>query len=116
MYDEPTNEDRAEWARAGVWAFGEETNQIRKDGSMNDELETITQDLLSDIMHLCDVEGFDFDDVLRRARGNYDEERAEAGMCSECETTEDVESSYCGSFCPVCFAKHCEECGVCADD
>ena len=39
------------------------------------ERETAVQDLLSDLMHLCDRKGFDFDDVLRMAKNNYEAER-----------------------------------------
>lgn len=36
--------------------------------------------------------------------------------CCECGTNQEVESSYCGSFCRQCFETHCVECGVCGND
>src|SRR5262245_15241049 len=38
------------------------------------------------------------------------------GECGQCEDTEEVTSTYCGSLCPECLAEHCEECEVCAKD
>jgi hypothetical protein len=37
-------------------------------------------------------------------------------VCSECGARDEVESSYCGSFCRECFEAHIEQCGVCAAD
>jgi len=37
--------------------------------------DTEPQDMLTDIMHLCDLCGFNFEDMLRFARNNYEAER-----------------------------------------
>jgi hypothetical protein len=37
-------------------------------------------------------------------------------LCSECSAWEDVESTYCGSFCEEHLAEHLEECEPCARD
>lgn len=43
---------------------------------VKDECEdTEPQDMLTDIMHLCELCGFDFEDMLRLARSNYEAER-----------------------------------------
>lgn len=37
--------------------------------------DTEPQDMLTDIMHLCDLCGFEFESMLRMARNNYEAER-----------------------------------------
>lgn len=37
--------------------------------------ETEPQDMLTDILHLCELCGFDFEAMLRMARNNYEAER-----------------------------------------
>lgn len=69
---EPTNADRADWALTAVKVFAEETGMGPDRG--NEELFTVLQDLLCDIMHLCDVEGVSFEEVFGQARGVYNEE------------------------------------------
>lgn len=39
------------------------------------DAETNAQDMLTDIMHLCELCGFDFESMLRMARNNYEAER-----------------------------------------
>jgi hypothetical protein len=34
----------------------------------------LVTDLLADLMHFCEAKGFDFDELLESARGNYGEE------------------------------------------
>lgn len=77
------NEERAEWADAAVSAFQAETRV---------DLEDALCDLLADLMHWSDRNGFDFDNELRRARDHYDE-----------ETTPDPENG------PV--VRYCDDCG-----
>lgn len=62
------NSDRAAWARNAIVAFMATVGGDREDA---------LPDLLTDLMHMADVDGDDFDDDLRRARGNYEEEIAE---------------------------------------
>lgn len=64
------NDDRAEWARVAVRAFIGET-QTDKDDAV--------ADLLADLMHLCDRDGYYFERELERAQRMYGEEtKAEA--------------------------------------
>lgn len=37
-------------------------------------------------------------------------------QCSECEGDEDIESTYCGSFCQECLRAHLEKCDICRTD
>lgn len=66
-----TNNDRAEWARAAVDVFAEKTG-LDKSG---DDLDTMIGDLIADIMHLCERDGLDFEQVLHRGKMYFEEER-----------------------------------------
>lgn len=37
-------------------------------------------------------------------------------QCQDCDATDGVESTPCGSFCKECFDGHCQVCGVCAHE
>ena len=65
-----TNVDRAGWAHEAVQKFAEVTGLT----ASNDTLDTKVGDLLSDLMHLTLIEGLDFDEILERARGYFQEE------------------------------------------
>jgi len=54
-------------------------------GAENEDRETVLQDLLSDLMHLCDQDGLDFDALAERAAGHHREE---------------VDGADCGDDCP----------------
>jgi hypothetical protein len=56
---------RAEWAETALRAFQEETGTDDED---------MLADLLCDMMHWCDREGFVFKEALRRATSHYGEE------------------------------------------
>ena len=71
--DEPSNEQRAEWAYAAVEAFACKTRQDSS-GDLKHDLECVVSDLLCDLMHLSDRDGFDFDRAMNSAAGNYQEE------------------------------------------
>jgi hypothetical protein len=71
---EPTNGDRANWARAALLAFGE----AAPGDSLDEEPETVVADLLGDMMHFCRRAGVDFDECLRRGTGYHRDESAEA--------------------------------------
>lgn len=64
------NDNRAAWAATALNAFADVTmmNTAGEDG------ETILGDLLADLMHWCDRNGVDFNDMLERARDHYEEE------------------------------------------
>lgn len=79
---EPTNRQRAEWARVGVDAFARETYCGRsfteehtpgEDDSASDAY-TMLQDLITDILHLADQCGWPASDLLRRADDMYRQE------------------------------------------
>ena len=59
------NADRAEWAETALRAFQEETGTDDED---------MLADLLCDLMHWCDREGYAFKEALRRASSHYGEE------------------------------------------
>jgi hypothetical protein len=63
-----TNSRRAMRAEDGCIAW-------RGEDQPDDTYETNIGDMLGDLMHLCDRDGFDFDDLLRMGRGNYEAER-----------------------------------------
>lgn len=70
VLEQVNNEDRADWAQAAVSAFADSHGSCE---------EALIPDLLCNLMHLCDREGLKFEDCLRLARGNYEEEIVEDG-------------------------------------
>lgn len=75
-----TNEERADWALIAIEAFARATGQLKAKGQWNDDKAAVISDLLCDLMHYCTggVESGDaledFEKLLERARGNYEEE------------------------------------------
>jgi hypothetical protein len=59
------NADRARWAEAALICFQIETGTDDEDA---------LADLLCDLMHWCDREGYAFKEALRRAKSHYGEE------------------------------------------
>lgn len=51
--------------------------RIGTDLGQGDDLETYICDLIANLMHLCDREGFDFANCLRRGRNHHFEEKRE---------------------------------------
>jgi hypothetical protein len=66
---QPSNLQRAAWAEQGLQAFADQVHM-----SLNDELEDIVADFLSDLMHFCDARNLDFNALLLRAADYYDSE------------------------------------------
>lgn len=66
--DDITNNDHALLAHSALSTFVNEGN-----GDSGED-ETNLQDLLADILHLCDAQGWDFDHLLARARDHHQEE------------------------------------------
>jgi hypothetical protein len=64
---ERMNGDRAEWAAAALRHFQCATGTDYEDASC---------DLICDLMHWCDRNGFDFESTFRRARMHYEAETA----------------------------------------
>jgi len=59
------NHDRAEWAAVALDTFIKHTRT---------DAQSAVQDLVTDLMHLCDRSGLDFEAELERARRMYAEE------------------------------------------
>lgn len=59
---EPTNRERATWARTALKSFTRDTKCDYEDG---------IGDLLCDLMHFANLYGFDFETELTRARRHY---------------------------------------------
>jgi hypothetical protein len=64
---EGRNEDRASFAEAAMGAFHRKCHTEREDG---------LADLLANLMHWADRNGFKFETELRRARMHYEAETA----------------------------------------
>jgi hypothetical protein len=64
---ENMNEQRAEWARAAVIKFSNDTGS---DATTDEAL----RDLLCNMRHYCDQNGWDFDEALARSTACYHEE------------------------------------------
>src|SRR5258706_116142 len=62
---EGMNDKRAAWGERAIVEFQKATGTDREDA---------LSDLLADLFHWCDRNGFDFEHELERARGHYDEE------------------------------------------
>lgn len=84
MRGEPANALRAEWAENAVNTFGIETycgrtftaTVVEQPGE-GDDAYTMIQDLIADALHLARRHGWDADEMLRKARANFEEECAE---------------------------------------
>jgi len=66
-----TNEQRADEARHTLQHF-------KSLGDHDDCVETLAIDLMADILHLLEQEGFDHARVLRTAEGHFHAEKEEA--------------------------------------
>lgn len=71
--EEPTNDSRADRAMQLLWMYADGTGQ-RVAGQYTDELATIVQDALSDLMHYCDREELEYFDIQTKAFRRYREE------------------------------------------
>ncbi len=45
-----------------------------------------------------------------------DDESEAACSINDCDSTDDIQSSYCGSFCAAHLAEHCEHCEICREE
>lgn len=61
---QPTNNQRAAWARSALNHF---TDEVGDAGDMQDNI----GDLICDLRHLCDAEGVDFQQALVNGLSNY---------------------------------------------
>lgn len=83
QFEEPDNNDRAEWANQALTAYSEATRPAEEVeltlGNEDDkeEFQTRLGDLLCDLRHLADQWGVDYDEANDNGLGNYVEERQE---------------------------------------
>jgi hypothetical protein len=67
----PTNRDRSLWAERALKSFARLT---RMSADLRVEPEVVLSDLLTDLMHWCDVQRIDFGHAVGRAHDNHSEE------------------------------------------
>jgi len=79
------NLKRAGWAEVALEAFSVETGM---DGA-NEDRETVLGDLLGDLMHNCDLNVVDFNEVLEKSRRLYEQEIK--CVCKKCKRRHDPE-------------------------
>lgn len=78
MTSEPTNADRARWARNALAVFTAETYGGDHPDTMDrGDLETAVSDLIADLLHFAVSQGFDADEILRSASFHFEAELAE---------------------------------------
>jgi hypothetical protein len=79
------NGERATWGHNAVRTFQKDTGLGDEDG-----LDTAIGDLLGDLMHLCDRESLDFNEMVEKGRHYYEGETS--ARCSKCKRTFDLEN------------------------
>jgi hypothetical protein len=89
------NLERAGWAEKGLEAFGH-TNGV----SFEHEPDSAVGDFLADLMHLCDRDGLNFEDLLGNGRRHYDAE-VDCCKCGEKLKAGD-EAGDCDPVCKKC--------------
>lgn len=68
----PTNAERAEWALNALAMFTAETfGGEHPDAMHDDDLEAAVTDLICDLLHLAECNGFDPQRVVERANSHY---------------------------------------------
>lgn len=88
---ETTNEDRAEWARQGLLAFGRACG-LDRSGDIED-IQLVMGDFLTNLLHLCDLEKIELEDVLDGSYETYLEEwQEEHEDQKELESLEDPQA------------------------
>jgi hypothetical protein len=78
MTTEPTNADRAEWAKQALATFTARTyGGDHPDAMDRGDLETAVYDLIADLLHFAYRQGFDTDAVLASAVLHFEAEQRE---------------------------------------
>lgn len=78
MTTEPTNKDRAGWAKEAIATFAARTYGGDHPDTMDPgDLETAVYDLIADLLHFADRQGFDADCVLAHAVLHFEAEQRE---------------------------------------
>jgi hypothetical protein len=72
MFEEPTNNERADWAHTALAAFADETCQDTS-GDLEHEIGSVIGDLMCNLYHLCDQQGIPHSHV-DHAKDAYEEE------------------------------------------
>ena len=69
---EPTNKDRARWARNALTVFTAETfSGDHPDTMHRDDLECAMGDLVADLLHFAQQKGFDPQAILEQATASF---------------------------------------------
>lgn len=119
----PTNSERASWARQALATFARLTGQDRS-GDLQHDLPSVVGDLLADLMHFCRRQGVDFDACLDTARSHHsvevlEDEEDPDDLCDLCMTS-GVRASrvtYCGKTIGVeCGCDAETQDGACRDE
>ena len=72
---EVTNEMRAEWAKNALTLFTKETYYDRSPEQLTPEdREDAVADLICDLLHYANIQGFNCDDIVRRSAALFKEE------------------------------------------
>ena len=81
MAPKAQNAQRAAWAENAVNTFGVETyggrtftKTVIEQPEEGNDAYTMVQDLIGDLLHLAVQHGWDADDILERAKNNFDYE------------------------------------------
>lgn len=78
MNREPTNADRARWAKNALAVFTAETyGGDHPDTMFRGDLETAVSDLIADLLHFAVRQGFDTDEIIRSAVFHFEAEFAQ---------------------------------------
>jgi hypothetical protein len=100
---EPTNSQRAEWAKRALFVFTRETYSSDHPDTMEPgDLESAIGDLIIDLLHLAVLKSMDVRTIYEHARDMFEQEIAEVGSC-DCK-----ERSWYGTYhdsqCPLRIA------------
>ena len=72
MTIDPTNTDRAAWAKDALAVFTARTfSGDHPDTMARDDLETAVSDLITDLLHYARQQGFDAGGILQNACGHF---------------------------------------------
>lgn len=76
MNQSPDNQDRAEWAEAALVAFTTNVNYGRTPADLDDgDRADAVADLICDLLHYAEQQGFDPEALLAQAKINFEFER-----------------------------------------
>jgi hypothetical protein len=73
MWEEPTNNERADWAYEACAVFAEATGLNLEGDDKENDLSSAIGDLVINLYHLCEQRGLDID-TFEHAKSSYEEE------------------------------------------